>query len=104
MKRLYLPLTGDAPQPCVLHGVDSAALASSRPDVAAPKQYYKQTNKKNKKKQKRNVFTQSRPGRKELPGDKSWAQAERLTDSSCTRRRVASAGFTLLAFACLQLA
>lgn len=35
--------------------------------------------------------------------DKSWAEAERLTDSSCMQRWVASAGFTLLAFACLQL-
>lgn len=34
--------------------------------------------------------------------DNSWAEAERLTDSSCTQRWVASAGFTLLAFACLQ--
>lgn len=34
--------------------------------------------------------------------DSSWAEAERLTDSSCTQRWVASAGFTLLAFACLQ--
>ena len=36
--------------------------------------------------------------------DKSWAGAEWLTDSSCMQRWVASAGFTLLAFACLQLA
>lgn len=36
--------------------------------------------------------------------DKSWAEAEWLTDSSCMQRWVASAGFTLLAFACLQLA
>lgn len=35
-------------------------------------------------------------------GDKWRAEAERLTDSSCTRRWEASAGFTLLAFACLQ--
>lgn len=36
--------------------------------------------------------------------DKSWVEAEELTDSSCMQRWVASAGFTLLAFACLQLA
>lgn len=36
--------------------------------------------------------------------DKSWVEAECLTDSSCMQRWVASAGFTLLAFACLQLA
>lgn len=36
--------------------------------------------------------------------DKSWVEAEWLTDSSCMRRWEASAGFTLLAFACLQLA
>lgn len=36
--------------------------------------------------------------------DKSWVEAEWLTDSSCMQRWVASAGFTLLAFACLQLA
>lgn len=34
--------------------------------------------------------------------DNSWAEAERLTDSCCTQRWVASAAFTLLAFACLQ--
>lgn len=39
-----------------------------------------------------------------LRADKSWVEAERLTDSSCMQRWVASAGFTLLAFACLQLA
>ena len=39
-----------------------------------------------------------------MRADKSWAEAEWLTDSSCMQRWVASAGFTLLAFACLQLA
>lgn len=34
--------------------------------------------------------------------DNSWVEAERLTDSSSTQPWVASAGFTLLAFACLQ--
>lgn len=54
------------------------------------------------------VFTLGLPERKAswcvVRADKSWAEAEWLTDSSCMQRWVASAGFTLLAFACLQLA
>lgn len=54
------------------------------------------------------VFTLSLPERKAswcvVRADKSWTEAEWLTDSPCMQRWVASAGFTLLAFACLQLA
>lgn len=54
------------------------------------------------------VFTLGLPERKAswcvVRADKSWTEAEWLTDSSCMQRWVASAGFTLLAFACLQLA
>lgn len=54
------------------------------------------------------VFTLGLPERKAgwcvVRADKSWTEAEWLTDSSCMQRWVVSAGFTLLAFACLQLA
>lgn len=54
------------------------------------------------------IFTLGLPERKAswcvVRADKFWVEAEWLTDSSCIQRWVVSAGFTLLAFACLQLA